>query len=199
MWGLIFLASAFASGGSCEKTTAGLAANTQGLEANEARLAGKAVIVVEKRAKRLALYSEGLLQDCWAIGLATDPASGAPPLGPKQARGDLKTPEGWYRTSDKPWSNYYKAIYIHYPNGADAAAGLARGALSVAEVTAIEESLARGKLPSQQTALGGELLIHGGGSSSDWTLGCIALDDAHIDSLRSKLPSEVKTDLLILP
>jgi WD40 repeat protein len=38
-------------------------------------------------------------------------------------------------------------------------------------------------IPPQDTALGGEIFIHGGGTGSDWTLGCIALADARIDWL----------------
>jgi lipoprotein-anchoring transpeptidase ErfK/SrfK len=38
------------------------------------------------------------------------------------------------------------------------------------------------------TALGGEIFIHGHGSGSDWTWGCVALDDADIQELYSLIP-----------
>ena len=195
----LFIAQALSAEPTCHETTAALAKSTAGLSSDEPRLRTKGLIVVEKGSKRLGLYTDGKLQRCWAIGLATDPATGSPPLGPKRVRGDLKTPEGWYRTSDKPWSNYYKAIYIHYPNSEDAAAGLARGALDPSEAAEISRALAAEKVPSQATSLGGELLIHGGGASTDWTLGCVAMDDASIDDLRARLPTTMKTDLLIVP
>jgi hypothetical protein len=31
------------------------------------------------------------------------------------------------------------------------------------------------KMPPQKTKLGGEIYIHGGGTDSDWTWGCVAL------------------------
>ncbi len=52
--------------------------------------------------------------------------------------------------------------------------------------------------PPQQTLLGGEILIHGGGSATDWTLGCIAMENTDIDALRAGLPPSMKTDVLIL-
>ena len=38
-------------------------------------------------------------------------------------------------------------------------------------------------MPPQKTALGGEVYIHGNGSQSDWTWGCVALDDKDIREL----------------
>jgi murein L,D-transpeptidase YafK len=194
LWGLGMAAEPV-----CYPTTSALAEKTAKVQAEDPRLLGDALIVVEKASKRIALYRNGKLERCWPVGLATEPSTGRPPVGPKRVRGDLKTPEGWYRTSDKPWSSYYKAIYIHYPNADDAADGLARGALTVAEAAEIERALAAGKVPSQGTALGGELLIHGGGASSDWTLGCVAMEDKSIDELRGLLPAKMLTDLLIVP
>jgi murein L,D-transpeptidase YafK len=135
----------------------------------------------------------------WPIGLATDPITGSPPVGHKQREGDLKTPEGWYTTSDKTWSSYYHAIYIHYPNEADTKAALKDERLTVVQAQAILAALAAGKVPSQNTPLGGELLIHGGGSETDWTLGCVAMNNKDIDALRANLPLQVKTDILLLP
>ena len=60
-------------------------------------------------------------------------------------------------------------------------------------------ALAANKKPPQRTPLGGEILIHGGGSASDWTLGCVAMDNAHIDALRATLPNDMVTEVLILP
>ena len=46
---------------------------------------------------------------------------GFTPAGHKR-EGDGKTPEGLYATSDKPWSQYYAAIAVHYPGIKDALA-----------------------------------------------------------------------------
>ena len=57
------------------------------------------VLVVFKTERRLGVYRAGkLLPDaCWSVALA----HGYVP-GHKQAQGDLRTPEGWSRISDRP-------------------------------------------------------------------------------------------------
>jgi lipoprotein-anchoring transpeptidase ErfK/SrfK len=39
------------------------------------------------------------------------------------------------------------------------------------------------KAPPQNTRLGGDIYIHGHGSSSDWTWGCVALENEDIREL----------------
>jgi L,D-peptidoglycan transpeptidase YkuD (ErfK/YbiS/YcfS/YnhG family) len=39
------------------------------------------------------------------------------------------------------------------------------------------------KTPPQNTNLGGDICIHGGGTNSNWTFGCIALEDKDIEDL----------------
>lgn len=164
------------------------------VSAGDPRLDGDALVVVYKADRRVGLYQDGQLAGCWRAALA----SGYPP-GHKQRQGDLKTPEGWYRTSDKPWSSFYGAIAVHYPRVEDAEAGLAAGLVDAATVESIRSAHARGDKPPQQTRLGGEILLHGGGSLFDWTLGCVALEDEDLDDLRAQLPAGMKTDVLILP
>ncbi|HJN76840.1 MAG TPA: L,D-transpeptidase family protein [Myxococcota bacterium] len=161
---------------------------------DDPRLHGSAVVVVEKESRRLGLYADDQLVGCWQVGLAY-----AYNEGHKQRRGDLRTPEGWYRTSDKPWSNFYGAIAVHYPAKADAARGLKAELITQAQHDAIVLAIDEGRKPPQDTRLGGEILIHGGGGEVDWTLGCVALDDAEIDTLRAALPKSRRTDVLILP
>jgi Uncharacterized protein conserved in bacteria len=43
-------------------------------------------------------------------------------------------------------------------------------------------------MPPQKTALGGEIYIHGSGSASDWTRGCIALEDEEMKELFDAVP-----------
>jgi hypothetical protein len=158
------------------------------------RLQGAGVIVVLKAARHAATYSGGHLLGCWPVGLAYTYIPGH-----KQRQGDLRTPEGWYRTSDKPWSSYYSAIAVHYPGKADAVRGLAEGLITQAQHDAIVDAIDVGEKPPQRTKLGGEILLHGGGSGSDWTLGCVAFDDGHIDALRQGLGNRLQTYLLVLP
>ena len=124
---------------------------------------------------------------------------GFDPRGHKQREGDGRTPEGWYRTSDKPWSDFAGAIAVHYPNEHDAATALADGRLDAPQHEVVRDALARDRVPPQQTALGGEILIHGGGSREDWTLGCMALEDEDLGRLRTALPVDQRVWLLVLP
>jgi murein L,D-transpeptidase YafK len=170
-----------------------------GMEADDVRLQGKHLIVVHKADRRLQRFSEGTavklgdgLDACWPVGL------GPAPMGHKYRQGDGRTPEGWYRTSDKPWSQWYAAIAVHYPNSHDAQAGRVQGRINKPTERRIQAALAAGKKPLQSTDLGGEILIHGQGSA-DWTLGCVGLENPDIEALRASLPKNMQTDVLILP
>jgi hypothetical protein len=163
------------------------------------RLQGTAV-VVWKGARAAAVYRGGVLAGteagpaCWRVALAP----GAPE-GAKQRQGDLRTPEGWYRTWDRPWSRFSHALTISYPGPADAERGLRDGLVTAAQAEAIRAAAAADRPPPMDTALGGLILLHGGGSAADWTLGCVAFEDADLVALRSLLPAELRSDVLILP
>ena len=155
---------------------------------DDRRLHQGRVLVAHKSARRLMLFDAGALEACWRIGL------GFSPTGHKEIEGDGRTPEGWYRTSDKPWSTFDGAIAIHYPATRDAEAALDAGRISRAQRNAIASANRKGRTP-----MGGAVLIHGGGSSSDWTLGCIALEDEDLADLRSKLARGMRTHLWVVP
>lgn len=157
------------------------------------RLHQERVLVAHKSARRMMLYDAGSLEACWTIGL------GFTPVGHKRVEGDGTTPEGWYQTSDKPWSLFDNAIAVHYPADRDASAAVRDGRIGPTQLKAISEANRRGAVPPQQTAMGGEILIHGGGSSADWTYGCLALDDDDLDDLRSRLGKGMRTKLLVVP
>ena len=168
---------------------------------DDPRWKGDDIIVVLKEQRRTMLFDKGELVKlsdgspaCWQVGLGS-----GYPAGHKQRMGDMKTPEGWYATSDRPWSAFYGAITVHYPTPADAKRGVAQGLITEEQAKSIEAAHAKGVLPPMETRLGGKILLHGGGGSSDWTLGCVALDDAHIDALRAELPGSMRTQVLILP
>jgi murein L,D-transpeptidase YafK len=161
--------------------------------ADDARLLGHHLLVVHKAKRRLMLYREGELQTCWPVGL------GFAPEGHKAVEGDGKTPEGWYRTSDKSWSAFDNAIAIHYPNAGDARAAAADGRITKTTRDTIVRASKQRRVPPQRTAVGGAILIHGGGSSTDWTAGCVALDDDDLLDLRSRMPGTKRANLLVLP
>jgi L,D-peptidoglycan transpeptidase YkuD (ErfK/YbiS/YcfS/YnhG family) len=77
----------------------------------------------------------------------------------------------------------------------DAERGLAEGLISREEYDAIVEAERAGRIPPWDTALGGEIYIHGHGSRSDWTLGCVALDDADMQVLYELIEVGVEVEI----
>jgi len=142
-----------------------------------------AKIVVLKSLRTLQLFSQGRLVRIYKIGL------GSSPVGAKRRQGDRRTPEGSYRICLKnPHSQYYLSLQVSYPNRADADRGLADGLLSREQHERIAAAERRGMPPPSNTPLGGDIFIHGRGSSSDWTWGCMALDDAEMKEIFSLVP-----------
>ena len=106
-------------------------------------------------------------------------ALGRCPVGPKQAEGDGKTPEGRYFICLKRETGRFgPALGISYPSAADSRRAAADGRINVSLLPLFEAAEADKKRPPWGTPLGGEIYLHGGGAQSDWTAGCIALNDA---------------------
>ncbi|NHZ62511.1 L,D-transpeptidase family protein [Massilia genomosp. 1] len=130
------------------------------------------------KAKRVLEYKGDGVARTYKIGL------GGSPVGRKLRQGDRKTPEGSYVITHKnPQSQYYLSLGISYPNLDDAALARKAGVISGAQQAAIETAIQQGRAPSQQTPMGGDIFIHGKGAGSDWTWGCIALDDKQMREL----------------
>lgn len=117
---------------------------------------------------------------------------GLSPVGTKTqkaARGDTlnwKTPEGAYFVTEKlPNSTFYKAFLINYPSIPDAQRGYRSGLINRATHDQIVRAAERLQTPPMFTPLGGMIELHGQGTGgkADWTQGCVALRDAHIDWL----------------
>ena len=60
--------------------------------------------------------------------------------------------------------------------------------ISAAEYRRIVDAWAAKAQPPFNTALGGDVAIHGHGSGWDWTQGCIALNAMDIDELYRVIP-----------
>ncbi len=127
-------------------------------------------ILVDKPARRMQLLRDGAIIGEYDISL------GAAPDGHKTREGDEKTPEGEYLIDWRnPRSMAHLSLHISYPNGADTAAARARG-----------------------DSPGGEIMIHGmlngwgwlGGLHRkwDWTNGCIAVTNAEMREIWSRVP-----------
>lgn len=135
-------------------------------------------IEIHKADRTLILFDGDGVQARYRIGLGFDPVSD------KTRQSDGATPVGDYSVCVKnPQSRYYLSVGLNYPNADDAARALRDGQIDEATHQSIVRAQERGVCPPWDTTLGGEIYIHGRGSSSDWTLGCVALDDSDMKHL----------------
>ena len=127
-------------------------------------------VLIEKKERRLTLFSKGEVIKTYKIAL------GGNPVGPKERQGDNKTPEGTYiidsRNRD---SGYHLSLHISYPNEKD-------------------------KMRAKELGVspGGDIMIHGiknglswvGASHAevDWTKGCIAVTDEEMEEIDKLVP-----------
>jgi murein L,D-transpeptidase YafK len=153
---------------------------------------GNPRLVVRKARRELLVYSGEKLLKTYRAGL------GLNPVPPKERQGDRATPEGSYVVCMKnPQSRFVLSLGLSYPNRADAERGLAAGLITRRQHRQIVESARAGSCPPWNTPLGGEVFIHGSGSATDWTWGCVALDDDDIRELFPRIP--VGTPVVIEP
>lgn len=105
--------------------------------------------------------------------------------GPKRFEGDRVTPVGTYRITGRFRGLFHRFLGVSYPNDEDR--------------RRYSELKRKGLVPPGR-GVGFGIGIHGVGSKelagvhkqSDWTLGCIALDDAEIDELAALVPDGTK-------
>jgi L,D-peptidoglycan transpeptidase YkuD (ErfK/YbiS/YcfS/YnhG family) len=128
-------------------------------------------ILIEKKDRLLMLLSRGKVLKTYKIAL------GSKPNGPKERRGDNKTPEGTYvidsRNKD---SRYHMSLHISYPNEKD-----------------------KKRAKELGVSPGGDIMIHGLKNSFswlgddhtevDWTKGCIAVTDEEIEEIAKLVPN----------
>ncbi len=135
-------------------------------------------LYVQKSERRLLLIQDQVLIREYHIGL------GPSPRGDKYFKGDGRTPEGdYFICSKNANSNYYKSFGINYPSSRQAENGLHSGVITYNDYCQIMQANDSGKMPPSNTALGGLIMIHGGGGYEDWTLGCIAVKNSAMDEL----------------
>ncbi|UCC29418.1 MAG: L,D-transpeptidase [Phycisphaerales bacterium] len=139
-------------------------------------------VVVLKDKRVLHLFDGDRLVQSYRIDLGTTP------VGPKRCQGDGRTPLGVFRVVSKNAnSRYHRFIGLSYPDLATVEWGLAHGLVSVGEASSIRRAWRTGRCPDWGTALGGGIGIHGDRIGRDWTGGCIALSDEHVEELFSVL------------
>jgi murein L,D-transpeptidase YafK len=149
-------------------------------------------IVVFKSKRQLELYSNGAVVRTYRVGL------GLNPVDDKQREGDRATPEGeFYIFTKNPKSAYYLSLGISYPNIEDAERGLRTGLITRAQHNQIVSAIKRKAGPPQYTVLGGLIYIHGNGAGSDWTWGCVALENEDVKELYNSV--DIETPVTIEP
>ena len=123
------------------------------------------LVVVMKSERVLYLYQGGRIVGQYPVAL------GASPLGTKQMVGDNKTPIGAYTLDWRnPNSDFHRSLHISYPDSQDRAQAAVLG------------------VPP-----GSNIMIHGQPGydnrlrTGDWTNGCIAVSDAAIDDIWSRV------------
>ena len=113
----------------------------------------------------------------------------------KTKRKDKATPEGiYFITHHNNKSKYHLSLGISYPNAIDAKAGLDSNIISAAQYQQIKRRHNAFRKPPQNTALGGDIFIHGesGGKTAtiaQWTQGCIRVSNEDIEEIFKIVPN----------
>jgi hypothetical protein len=166
------------------------------------------VLLAVKHRYQLYRFQKGVLVKTYEVALSQKP------FGHKLAEGDLKLPEGSYHIvqkatgpfEGKDWMKFLGAAWlrIDYPNNNDAAVALAAKTITQQVHDAIVNAHLRGKMPPQDTALGGGIGLHGWADpgwnpegSRHLTWGCISLNKDNLLELNKEI--KLGTPIIITP
>ena len=148
-------------------------------------------IIIRKAARKLEIFDGKKLVKTYKVVL------GFSTKGDKEIEGDGRTPEGeFYVFTKNPESRFHLSLGLSYPSKGDAKRGLAAGLITKEEYDEIVKAIDSGGMPPQKTKLGGEIYIHGGGTASDWTDGCVALKNEEISEIFAMIPVGTKVKIL---
>lgn len=135
-------------------------------------------LLIKKGERKLHLY------DGYRLIKTYNAALGFAPVGDKEIQGDGKTPEGdFYIFTKNPKSKFYLSLGVSYPNREAAERGLKENLITRRQYDSILKAVAAKRTPPQNTRLGGDIYIHGGGAGGDWTWGCVALSNEDVKEL----------------
>ncbi|MEK6937540.1 MAG: L,D-transpeptidase, partial [Nanoarchaeota archaeon] len=137
-------------------------------------------IVIDKSERKAQVYIDDCLLKEYPIALGLNPE------GDKVKAWDYKTPEGEFYVAGKKTDSQFGngvALYISYPDIEDAERGLESRLINKKQYNRIKRAIDQCTLPPQNTRLGYEVLLHGGGVGRDWTYGCIAFRNNDIDEI----------------
>ncbi|HDP70488.1 MAG TPA: murein L,D-transpeptidase [Actinobacteria bacterium] len=143
-------------------------------------------IIIFKSRRILTLYNGNKLIKAYKVSLGENPKED------KNIEGDKCTPEGTFyicQMAKNPQKIYLGSRWmrISYPSIEDAKRGLENGLIAKDEYEKIVEAIKCGKIPPQNTNLGGGIGIHGGNElfekNNNWTAGCIGLYNKDIEEI----------------
>lgn len=147
-------------------------------------------IKIFKQRRILELYGDNKLIGRFKISI------GRQNSGAKEREGDNKTPEGSYYVCYINANSKYRYFFgISYPNVKDAQNGMDKNIIDEITYNKIKMAIDDGRTPPWHTPLGGEIGIHGGGTQSDWTYGCIAMSDKDIDIVKEYIKLKTSVDI----
>ncbi|MGK3971046.1 murein L,D-transpeptidase family protein [Sorangium sp. So ce118] len=151
------------------------------LVASAAALPRVTEIRIDKSEHTLDLVAGGTIVRSYRVAL------GPGGSGPKLYEGDRRTPVGTYRVAGRIKGLFHQFLVVSYPNEEDR--------------RRFAELRRRGEVPPGR-GVGHGIGIHGVGGGgtlhtgvhkdTDWTLGCIALDDDEIDEVARRTPDGAK-------
>lgn len=147
-------------------------------------------IVIKKAERTLEVFDGDKFIKAYKMVL------GFAPAGDKEVEGDGKTPEGkFYVFTKNTESKFHMSLGVSYPGPEDAKRGLDAKIISQEEYDEIVLAIKEKRMPLQKTKLGGEIYIHGGGTKSDWTEGCVALANEEITELFNAIPLGTEVEI----
>lgn len=147
---------------------------------------------VNKSNHTLTLYSGKTILKKYRIALSKDTQND------KQKADDGKTPVGEFIIAEKqilsPPKRFLgsRLFWLNYPTGEDSLRGLHDGLITGKDFLAIKKALDNNTMPPQDTKLGGNIAIHGGGGpfmGDNWTKGSIGLYSKDAEELYDLLPA----------
>ena len=121
--------------------------------------------------------------------------------------GDNCTPTGtFFVASKRPSERFHKFLLLSYPDEKAAKRGLETNLISQAQFDSIKAAIDARHAPPQNTALGGDIGIHGqpgwvpsflstAVTRFDWTAACVSVTDSEIDHIYDVV--DVGTPVLI--
>ena len=145
-------------------------------------------LVILRSEHKLVVKQDGIVLRTYKVAL------GSGGRNAKLREGDRTTPKGQYYISKvRDSDRFHLFLQIDYPNMDDAKRAFKNDLISRHQYQSIIRAHLDGRLPPQNTSLGGSIGIHGIGQETkdkleihqfaDWTQGCIALRNSEIEEL----------------